>query len=101
MRAVLSNEPGGPDTLALTDVPAPEAGPGEVVIDVEAVAVNYPDVLIIEDLYQFKPSRPFAPGAEVAGTVSSVGEGVTAPAVGDRVLAVPGFGGMVEQLAVK
>ena len=101
MRAVLSNEPGGPDTLALTDVPAPEAGPGEVVVDVEAVAVNYPDVLIIEDLYQFKPRRPFAPGAEVAGTVSSVGEGVTSPAVGDRVLAVPGFGGMVEQLAVK
>ena len=101
MRAVLSNEPGGPDTLALTDVPAPEAGPGEVVVDVEAVAVNYPDVLIIEDLYHFKPRRPFSPGAEVAGTVSSVGEGVTSPAVGDRVLAVPGFGGMVEQLAVK
>lgn len=101
MRAVLSNDPGGPDTLVVAEVPAPEPGPGEVVLDVEAVAVNYPDVLIIEDLYQFKPRRPFAPGAEVAGRVSAVGEGVTTPAVGDRVLAVPGFGGMVEQLAVK
>ncbi|HMQ25079.1 MAG TPA: alcohol dehydrogenase catalytic domain-containing protein, partial [Acidimicrobiales bacterium] len=101
MRAVLSNEPGGPETLVVADVPAPEPGPGEVVVDVEAVAVNFPDVLIIEDLYQFKPRRPFAPGAEVAGRVSAVGEGVTTPAIGDRVLAVPGFGGMVEQLAVK
>lgn len=101
MRAVLSNEPGGPETLVVADVPAPEPGPGEVVVDVEAVAVNYPDVLIIEDLYQFKPRRPFAPGAEVAGRVSAVGDGVTTPEVGDRVLAVPGFGGMVEQLAVR
>ena len=57
MRAVLSNEPGGPETLVLADVAAPAAGPGEVVVDVEAVAVNYPDVLIIEDLYQFRPQR--------------------------------------------
>lgn len=101
MRAVLSNEPGGPDTLVVADVPAPEPGAGEVVIDVEAVAVNYPDVLIIEDLYQFKPRRPFSPGAEVAGRVSALGEGVTTPALGDRVLVVPGHGGMVEQLAVR
>lgn len=100
MRAVLSTHTGGPDTLELQDLPAPTAGPGQVVLDVKAVSVNYPDVLIIEDLYQFKPVRPFAPGAEVSGVVASVGEGVTSPRVGDRVLAVPGFGGMAEQVAV-
>lgn len=100
MRAVLSTHTGGPDTLELQDLPSPTAGPGQVVLDVKAVSVNYPDVLIIEDLYQFKPARPFAPGAEVSGVVASVGEGVTSPRVGDRVLAVPGFGGMAEQVAV-
>lgn len=100
MRAVLSTHTGGPDTLELQDLPAPTAGPGQVVLDVKAVSVNYPDVLIIEDLYQFKPARPFAPGAEVSGVVASVGEGVTSPRVGDRVLAVPGFGGMAEQVSV-
>jgi len=100
MRAVLSVEVGGPDSLVLSDLPDPTAGPGQVVLDVKAVAVNYPDVLIIEDLYQFKPSRPFAPGAEVSGVVASIGDGVTSLQVGDRVLAVPGSGCMVEQLAV-
>ena len=100
MRAVLSTEVGGPDTLVLSELPEPTAGPGQVVLDIKAVAVNYPDVLIIEDLYQFKPPRPFAPGAEVSGVVKSLGEGVTDLEVGDRVLAVPGSGGMVEQLAV-
>lgn len=100
MRTVLSTRTGGPETLELTDVPAPVAGPGQVVLDIRAVSVNYPDVLIIEDLYQFKPARPFAPGAEVSGVVASLGEGVTSVQVGDRVLAVPGSGGMAEQVAV-
>jgi NADPH2:quinone reductase len=100
MRTVLSTRTGGPDTLELTDVDPPTAGPGQVVLDVKAVSVNYPDVLIIEDLYQFKPARPFAPGAEVSGVVASLGEGVSEVRVGDRVLAVPGFGGMAEQVAV-
>lgn len=100
MRAVQSVAPGGPDSLVLQDVPAPTAGEGQVVVDVHAVGVNYPDVLIIADQYQFKPDRPFAPGGEVAGVVSSLGAGVESLTVGDRVLASPGWGGMVERLAV-
>jgi len=100
MKTLQSVEVGGPDTLVLSDVDAPVAGVGEVVVDVHAASVNYPDVLIIEDLYQVKPPRPFAPGAELAGVVSSVGEGVTTVAVGDRVLAAPGHGAMAEQIAV-
>lgn len=98
MKAVLTHEPGGPETLSLEDLPAPTAGPGKVVVDVKAIGVNFPDSLIIQDLYQLKPTRPFAPGGELAGVVSEIGEGVTDLAVGDRVLAVPGFGAMVEQI---
>ncbi len=79
----------------------PTPGPGEVVIEVKAVGVNYPDALIIADKYQFKPERPFAPGAEVAGVVDAVGEGVKGVFRGDRVVAVPGWGGMVERLKVR
>ena len=100
MKALLSIELGGPDTLVLSDIDAPTAGPGELLIEVHAASVNYPDVLIIEDLYQVKPARPFAPGAEVAGVVTAVGDGVTTFTPGDRVLAAPGHGGMVEQIAV-
>ncbi len=100
MKSLLSVEVGGPDTLVLSDIDAPTAGPGEVVIDVHAASVNFPDVLIIEDLYQLKPPRPFAPGAEVSGVISSVGEGVDSFAIGDRVLSAPGHGGMTEQIAV-
>jgi NADPH2:quinone reductase len=100
MRAVLSKEPGGPDTLVVEDLPSPTPGPGQVVLDVKAIGVNYPDVLIIEDQYQIRPSRPFAPGGELSGVVSAVGEGVDSLSVGDRVLSVSSFGAMVEQLAV-
>ncbi|MGZ0220650.1 MAG: alcohol dehydrogenase catalytic domain-containing protein, partial [Acidimicrobiales bacterium] len=100
MKALLSVELGGPDTLVLCDIDAPTAGVGELLIEVHAASVNYPDVLIIEDLYQVKPPRPFAPGAEVGGVVIAVGEGTTDFAPGDRVLAAPGHGGMVEQIAV-
>lgn len=100
MRAILSKTIGGPDSLVLETLPDPVAGPGEVVIAVKAVGINFPDTLIIEDRYQFKPERPFAPGAEVAGVVQAVGERVTRPAVGDRVIAVPGWGGLVEKLKV-
>lgn len=79
----------------------PTPGPGEVVIEVKAVGVNYPDALIIADKYQFRPERPFAPGAEVAGVVDAVGEGVKGVFRGDRVVAVPGWGGMVERLKVR
>ncbi len=100
MKAVLSTHPGGPDELVVDDVPAPVAGPGQVVLDVKAVGINFPDVLIIQDMYQFKPPRPFSPGSEMAGTVASVGEGVTSLSVGDRVLASPGHGCLAEQIAV-
>ena len=78
----------------------PTPKPGEVVIEVKAVGINYPDTLIIEDRYQFKPERPFSPGGEVAGVVDAVGEGVKGVFKGDRVIAVPGWGGLVERLAV-
>lgn len=100
MRALLSHEPGGPETLRITEVPAPQPGPGELLVRVHAAAINYPDVLIIEDRYQLKPPRPFAPGGEIAGVVTAVGEGVTDWAPGDRLIAVPGFGGLVEQIVI-
>lgn len=101
MRAVLSKAAGGPETLVVEDVLDPTPKAGEVVIEVKAVGINYPDTLIIEDKYQFRPERPFSPGAEVAGVVEAVGEGVKGVAKGDRVIAVPGWGGLVERLAVR
>jgi NADPH2:quinone reductase len=100
MKAVLSTVVGGPETLELSELPDPVAGPGQVLLDVKACGVNYPDVLIIEDKYQFRPERPFAPGGEVSGLIAAVGEGVTRFKVGDRVLASTGHGGMAEKLAL-
>ncbi|HEU4958675.1 MAG TPA: NADPH:quinone oxidoreductase family protein [Sphingomicrobium sp.] len=100
MKALLSREPGPPETLRLEEVPDPVAGPGELLVRVHACAINYPDVLIIEDKYQFKPARPFAPGGEVAGTVEAVGEGVSGWSVGDRLIAYHGHGGLAEKVAV-
>jgi NADPH:quinone reductase len=100
MKALLSTVTGGPDTLTLGELPSPTAGKGQIVIDTKACAVNFPDVLIIEDKYQFRPERPFAPGGEVAGIVSEIGEGVTEFKVGDRVIAGCGNGGMSEAIAV-
>ena len=101
MKALLSVEVGGPDTLVIKDVPGPEARPGVAVVSVKACGVNYPDVLIIEDRYQFKPARPFSPGGEISGVVKAVGEGVTHLQVGDRVLGNTGSGGMAEEIAVE
>jgi len=100
MKGLLSKAPGGPETLVLEDMPEPAAGPGEVVVAVKACSINYPDVLIIEDKYQMKPPRPFAPGSEISGVVDSVGEGVSGFAPGDRVLCTTGAGGLVEKIAV-
>ena len=86
MKAVLCKEFGPPETLVVEDIPSPEAKAGQVVLQVHAAAVNFPDVLIIENKYQFKPPLPFAPGGEVAGIVKEVGEGVTSLKVGDRVI---------------
>jgi NADPH:quinone reductase len=100
MRAVLCKEFGPPESLVVDDAPDPTPGAGQVVVDVAGCGVNFPDVLIIQDKYQFKPDLPFSPGGELAGTVSAVGEGVDGLAVGDRVLAMLGWGGMAERVAV-
>lgn len=98
MRALMSVQPGGPESLQLLDVPMPAPGPGQIRIEVKACGVNYPDVLTIDDKYQVKTPRPFAPGAEVAGVVSAVGPGVTEFVAGQRVTARTGTGGMAEYL---
>jgi len=100
MRALLSKAPGGPETLELSEVADLAAGEGQVVVAVKACAINYPDVLIIEDKYQFKPERPFAPGGEIAGVIESIGEGVTGWSVGDRVIAIVGNGGLAEKIVI-
>lgn len=86
MKAVLSKEPGGPETLELTDVETPAPKKNEVLVAIKAAGVNFPDTLIIRDMYQFKPQRPFAPGGEFAGVIETVGEGVSGYAPGDRVM---------------
>ncbi|MCG6120276.1 MAG: NADPH:quinone oxidoreductase family protein [Blastomonas sp.] len=100
MKALLSTAAGGPDTLEMTEIDAPVAGPGELLVAVKACSINFPDALIIKDMYQLKPQRPFAPGSEIAGVVEAVGEGVTGWSVGDRVIAGTGFGGLVEKKVV-
>ena len=98
MKALLSREPGGPETLRLEEVPEPTPGAGELLVRVRACAINFPDVLIIEDKYQLKPARPFAPGGEISGEVMSAGEGVSGWLPGDRLIAALGFGGLAEQV---
>ncbi|MEO8454828.1 MAG: NADPH:quinone oxidoreductase family protein [Sphingomicrobium sp.] len=100
MKALLSHAPGGPEALRLTDLPEPQASPGELLVRVRACAINYPDVLIIEDKYQLRPPRPFAPGSEIAGEVIAVGEGVGGWTAGDRLIAATGFGGLAEKLII-
>ncbi|KIC42731.1 NADPH:quinone oxidoreductase [Ruegeria sp. ANG-R] len=101
MQALLSVKPGGPETLELTTLPDPVPEAGEIVVRVRAAGVNFPDTLMIRDLYQIKPPRPFAPGGEIAGEVLSVGAGVADYTPGDRVLALTGHGGFATQLALK
>lgn len=101
MRAVRVHELTGPAALRLDDdVPDPVAGAGQVVIDVRAAGVNFPDVLLTRGLYQFKPTPPFSPGGEAAGVVRAIGAGVTSVAVGDRVAATVLYGAYAEQLVV-
>ncbi len=100
MKALLSKQPGGPDTLVLEDAPDPQPGPGEVVVAMRACGVNFPDALLIADQYQLRPPRPFAPGGEISGVISRIGEGVRDLAPGDRVLAMPGWNGMAELVKV-
>ena len=97
MKAIISHSAGGPSDLILADMPEPSAGSGQVVIRVHACGVNYPDALIIADQYQYKPERPFSPGAEVAGEIIALGPEVQGLAIGDRVIAMLKWGGMAEQ----
>jgi len=98
MKAVLCTHYGPPDELEMRELPSPSAGPGQVLIAVKACGVNFPDVLLIQGKYQFKPPLPFAPGGEVSGIVKQVGESVTNLKPGDRVAVSIGRGGFAEEV---
>ncbi|UYV15471.1 NADPH:quinone oxidoreductase family protein [Porphyrobacter sp. ULC335] len=100
MKAIRTHQTGGPETLTLDEVEAPTPGKGEVLVAVKACAINYPDGLIIRDMYQFKPQRPFSPGGEISGVIEAVGQGVEGFNVGDKVLAGIGNGGLAEKVVV-
>jgi NADPH2:quinone reductase len=100
MKALLCTRYGEPDDLELADIAAPKAGPGEVVVRIHAAALNFFDTLIIAGKYQFKPAPPFSPAAEFAGTVESLGAGVTAFRTGDRVLGYMTYGAARESVAI-
>lgn len=100
MRAILCKDYGPPESLVLEDIESPTAGENDVVIKVHNAAVNYPDVLVIQNLYQIKPPLPFSPGGEVSGEVIALGDKVDTLQIGDRVMAVIGTGGFREEIAV-
>jgi len=99
VRALLCRAFGPLDSLEVAEVPAPQALAGQVVVGVRACGVNFPDLLVVQGKYQFKPSPPFSPGSEAAGVVEAVGPGVTGVSVGDRVVAIAPWGGMAEKVA--
>ena len=98
MKAVLCKQYGPPESLTFEELPSPKAGPGEVVVSVKAASVNFPDVLIIQNKYQFKPPLPFSPGSELAGVVKEVGEGVKGFRPGDKVIAFTTYGAFAEEV---
>jgi len=100
MRAIVANAIGSPEDLTIEDLPDPAPGPGEVLVDIKATAVNFPDLLVIEGKYQIIPPHPFVPGKEGAGTVSAVGEGVEALSVGDRVMVQVEWGTYAQKLVL-
>lgn len=100
MRAVRVHELVGPPGLRVDELPEPEPGPGEVLVEVRAAGVNFPDVLLSYGKYQFRPPPPFVPGGEAAGVVKAVGAGVTAVAPGDRVAATMVHGAFAERIVV-
>jgi len=99
MRAVRVHELIGPSGLRVDEVPEPEVRAGQVLIDVEACGVNFPDVLLSYGKYQFKPTPPFIPGGEAAGIVRAVGDGVTSIAPGDRVATTLIHGAFAERIS--
>ena len=98
MKAVLCKQYGPPQSLTFEELPSPRPGPGEVVVSVKAASVNFPDVLIIQNKYQFKPPLPFSPGSELAGVVKEVGPEVSSFRVGDRVMAFTTYGAFAEEV---
>src|SRR5205085_4805192 len=98
MKAALCTHYGPPEELELSEVPAPAPGKGQVLVSVKSCGVNFPDVLLIQDKYQFKPPLPFAPGGEVAGIVKDTGEDVTNVRPEDRVAVSIGSGGFAEEI---
>ena len=100
MKAIICKKFAPVSELVWEDVADPEAGPGEIVIDIKAAGLNYPDNLIVQGLYQFQPERPFSPGHEGAGVVSSVGRGVDLHRTGDNVAFFKGFGAFAEKIVV-
>jgi NADPH2:quinone reductase len=101
MKAVLCRQYGPPESLTVEELPSPSPGPGEAVVAVKAASVNFPDVLIIQNKYQFKPPLPFAPGSELAGVVKQTGEGVKNVKPGDRVMAFTTYGAFAEEVKVE
>jgi NADPH2:quinone reductase len=101
MKAVLCKAFGPPESLVVEEVISPDPGPGEVVVSVKAASVNFPDVLIIQNKYQFKPQLPFSPGSEVAGVVKTIGDGVTTVKPGDRVMAFTTYGAFAEEVKIE
>ena len=100
MKAVLCKQFGPPESLVIEELPSPKAGAGEVVVRMRAASLNFPDVLIIQNKYQFKPPLPFSPGSELAGVVKEVGEGVAGHKPGDRVIAFTTYGAFAEEVKV-
>jgi len=98
MKALLCKQFGPPESLVLEDVPSPKAGAGEVVVSIKAASVNFPDVLIIQNKYQFKPPLPFSPGSELSGVVKEIGPDVKNVKPGDRVIAFTTFGAFAEDV---
>jgi NADPH2:quinone reductase len=98
MKAVVCKQFGPPDSLVVEELPSPRAGPGEVVLSVKAASVNFPDVLIIQNKYQFKPPLPFSPGSELAGVVKETGAGVEGFKPGDKVIAFTTYGAFAEEV---
>ena len=98
MKAVLCKQFGPPESLVVEDVPSLKPGPGEVVVSMRAASVNFPDVLIIQNKYQFKAPLPFSPGSEMSGVEKEIGEGVKNVKPGDRVMAVTTYGSFAEEV---
>jgi NADPH2:quinone reductase len=101
MKAVVCKQYGPPESLVVEELPSPRPGRGEAVVSVRAASLNFPDVLIIQNKYQFKPPLPFSPGSELAGVVKELGEGVSGLRPGDRVMAFTTYGAFAEEVKVE